>query len=56
MATEYTALIKQEGELWIGRIEELPDVKCREHSREELLESLRVSLQEAFESSFLEEY
>jgi len=49
MATEYTAVIKPEGDWWIGWIEEIPGVNCQERSRQELVESLRVTLQEAIE-------
>lgn len=45
----YTAVIKQDGDWWIGWIEEVPGVNCQEASRIELLESLRVTLQEALE-------
>jgi predicted RNase H-like HicB family nuclease len=47
MNNEYTAVIKQDGEWWIGWIEEIPGVNCQEPTREELLESLRVTLREA---------
>ena len=43
----YTAVLKQEGDWWIGWIEEVPGVNCQEASRDELLESLRITLQEA---------
>jgi len=50
MATaEYTAVTKQEDNWWIGWIEELPGVNCQERTRQELVESLRVTLQEAIE-------
>ena len=49
MNTEYTALIKQEGDWWIGWIEEFPGVNCQEHSRDELVETLRTTLREALE-------
>jgi predicted RNase H-like HicB family nuclease len=49
MASEYTAVIKQEGDWWIGWIEEIPGVNCQERTRQELLESLRVTLHEAIE-------
>ena len=49
MRTEYTAIVKQQGDWWIGWIGEVPGVNCQEHSRQELLESLRVTLQEAIE-------
>ena len=45
----YTAVIKQDGDWWIGWIEEVPDVNCQEPSHDELLESLRITLQEALE-------
>lgn len=45
----YTAVIKQDGDWWIGWIEEVPGVNCQEASRIELLESLRLTLQEALE-------
>ena len=49
MNNEYTAIIKQDGEWWIGWIEEVPGVNCQERSRQELLESLRVTLREGLE-------
>lgn len=49
MQNVYKALIKQDGDWWIGWIEEVPGVNCQEASRNELLESLRVTLQEALE-------
>jgi predicted RNase H-like HicB family nuclease len=49
MSQNYTALIKEDAGWWIGWIEEIPGVNCQEASREELLESLRVTLQEALE-------
>jgi predicted RNase H-like HicB family nuclease len=49
MNNEYTAVIKQDGEWWIGWIEEVPGVNCQEATREELIESLRVTLREALE-------
>jgi predicted RNase H-like HicB family nuclease len=47
MHGEYTALVKQDGEWWIGWIEEVPGVNCQERTREELLDSLRETLREA---------
>jgi predicted RNase H-like HicB family nuclease len=49
MDTKYTAVIKREGDGWIGWIEEVPGVNCQESTREELLESLRVTLKEALD-------
>ncbi len=49
MKDTYTAVIKQSGDWWIGWIEEVPGVNCQEATREELLESLRLTLREALE-------
>lgn len=49
MNTEYTAVVKQERDWWIGWIEEIPGVNCQERTHEELMESLRVTLKEALE-------
>ncbi len=45
----YTAVIKQEEDWWIGWIEEVPGVNCQEKSKEELIETLKVTLVEALE-------
>lgn len=47
MNTEYTAIIKQDGDWWIGWIEELPGVNGQEKTRKTLLASLKVTLAEA---------
>lgn len=49
MNREYTAVIKQENDWWTGWIEEVPGVNCQERTREELLETLRLTLKEALE-------
>ena len=49
MQQTYTAVVKREADAWIGWIEEVPGVNCQQSSREELLESLRVTLVEAIE-------
>ena len=45
----FMAVVKQSGPWWIGWIEEIPGVNCQERTREELLETLRVTLREALE-------
>jgi len=45
----YTAVVKQDEGWWIGWTEEVPGVNCQEATREELLESLRITLNEALE-------
>lgn len=49
MKTNYTAIIKEDAGWWIGWVEEVPGVNCQEATREELVESLRVTLREALE-------
>ena len=46
---EYTVTIKQEDDYWVRWIEEIPGVNCQETTREELLESLSITLKEAIE-------
>ncbi len=45
----YTAVIKPDGDYWIGWIEETPGVNCQESTKEELLISLKATLTEAIE-------
>jgi len=45
--TVYTAIVEQSGDDWIGWIEEIPGVNCQEATREELLTTLRITLEEA---------
>jgi hypothetical protein len=49
--SEYTAIVKQDGDWWFGWIEEVPGVNCQEPSRETLLETLRITLHEALEAN-----
>jgi predicted RNase H-like HicB family nuclease len=49
MPREYTAIIKKNNNWWIGWIEEVPGVNCQEHSKEELIVSLKETLKEALE-------
>jgi len=49
MKNEYTAVIKDEGDWWVGWIEEVPGVNCQESTKEELIESLKITLKEALE-------
>ncbi|MCW5962053.1 MAG: type II toxin-antitoxin system HicB family antitoxin [Pyrinomonadaceae bacterium] len=45
----YTAIIKQDGDWWTPWIEEIPGVNCQEKTRDELIASLKETLQEALE-------
>ena len=49
MQAEYTAVVKQVGEWWIGWVEEIPGVNCQERTYTELIDTIRITLQEALE-------
>ena len=49
MKDSYSAVIKQSGSWCIGWIEEVPGVNCQEPTKQELIETLKVTLQEALE-------
>jgi len=53
---QFTAIIRQDGDWWIGWIEEIPGVNCQESTRENLLESLRSTLAEAIDLNRNEAY
>ncbi len=54
MQNTYTAVIKKEDDWWIGWIEEVPGVNCQERTREELIETLQITLKEAIEFNRVE--
>ncbi|PSJ05130.1 hypothetical protein C7K55_07220 [Cyanobium usitatum str. Tous] len=45
----YTAVVKLDGDWWIGWVEEVPGVNAQERTREGLVVSLKAVLQEALE-------
>ena len=49
MPREYTAIIKQDGEWWIGWIEEIPGINCQERTHAELINTLKITIKEALE-------
>ena len=49
MKSEYTAVVKQEDDWWVGWIEEIPGVNCQERTYDELRETLEATLREALE-------
>ncbi|MGH7943743.1 MAG: type II toxin-antitoxin system HicB family antitoxin [Opitutaceae bacterium] len=49
MKSAYTAIVKNNGDWWIGWIEEVPGVNAQEKTKEELLAALREVLREALE-------
>lgn len=51
MAKRYTAITKRDGDWWIGWVEQITGVNCRERTEEELLEGVRATLREALQHS-----
>ncbi len=49
MNAEYTAVIREEGDCWVGWIEEVPGVNCQEDTLEALRETLAITLREALD-------
>lgn len=49
MGQKFTAVVKQDAGWWIGWIEEVPGVNCQERTRDELLETLKLTLAEAID-------
>jgi len=47
MQNSHTAVLEQDGEVWIGWVEEVTGMNCQEDTRDALIETLRVTLQEA---------
>jgi hypothetical protein len=47
MQNTFTAVVKQDGDWWIGWIEEVPGVNCQEPTKAELIETLQITLKEA---------
>lgn len=48
-APNYNAVIRRDGQWWIGWIEEVPGVNSQGATRDELLANLREALSEALE-------
>ncbi len=49
MTVPYKAIIRKDGDWWIGWIEEISGVNCQERTREKLIDTLRITLGEALE-------
>ena len=49
MPNTYTVVTKQDGDWWIGWVEEVPGVNCQERTHDSLLQSLRSTLTEALQ-------
>ena len=46
MNAQFTAILKKDGDWWIGWIEEVKGVNAQEATKEELIESLREALRD----------
>ncbi|MEM8955590.1 MAG: type II toxin-antitoxin system HicB family antitoxin [Verrucomicrobiota bacterium] len=49
MDSGFTAIIRQDGDWWIGWVEEVPGVNAQEKTRKELLEALCEALNDIIE-------
>jgi predicted RNase H-like HicB family nuclease len=47
---QYRAIIKNQGDWWIGWLVDLPGVNAQERSREELMQSLMIGAQEMLQT------
>ena len=54
MDKNFTAVINNDREWWIGWIEEIPGVNCQEKTHAELIGSLKITLREALEFNRLD--
>jgi len=43
MKAEFTAIVKKDGDWWVGWIEEIPGANAQERSKDELIISLRAA-------------
>jgi len=49
MTQTYSAVIRRDGEWWIGCLEEIPGVNAQAHTREELIDDLKSALADILE-------
>ena len=49
MSANYTAVVRRDGQWWIGWVEEFPGVNSQGETRAELLDNLRSALREILE-------
>ena len=49
MKAEFTAIVKKDGDWWIGWIEEVPGANAQEKSKDELIISLREAAKDILE-------
>lgn len=46
MKAEFTAIVKREGDWWLGWVEEIPGANAQEKTREELILSLKEAVKD----------
>ncbi|CAN5860102.1 type II toxin-antitoxin system HicB family antitoxin [soil metagenome] len=49
MKAEYKAIVKRDGDWWVGWIEELTGVNSQGHTKDELMDNLASALDEVLE-------
>lgn len=49
MKAEFTAIVKRDGDWWLGWVEEIPGANAQEKTKEELIISLREAVQDILE-------
>ena len=49
MKAEFTAIVKKDGDWWLGWVEEIPGANAQEKTKEELMISLREAVKDILE-------
>ena len=49
MRAEFTAIIKRDGDWWLGWVEEVPGANAQERTREEVIASLKEAVRDIVE-------
>ena len=49
MKAEFTAIVKRDGDWWLGWVEEIPGANAQEKTKEELIISLREAVKDILE-------
>ena len=54
MKAEFTAIIKKDGDWWLGWVEEIPGANAQEKTKEELIQSLKEATNDILELRCIE--
>ena len=49
MKAEFTAIVKRDGDWWLGWVEEIPGANAQEKTKEELMISLKEAVEDIME-------